>query len=36
MKEGTVIIFPSELIHYVNPVKKDRVTISFNIVTTFQ
>lgn len=35
MKEGTVIIFPSDLVHYVNPVKKDRTTISFNIQTTF-
>lgn len=36
LKEGTVFIFPSDLLHYVNPVKKDRVTISFNIETKFQ
>ncbi len=34
-KEGTVIIFPSRLLHYVNPVKKNRITISFNIHTIF-
>jgi hypothetical protein len=29
--EGTVLIFPSELLHYVNPVEKTKYTISFNI-----
>lgn len=29
--EGTVFIFPSELLHYVNPVSKTKYTISFNI-----
>lgn len=29
--EGTVMIFPSGLLHYVNPASKPRYTISFNI-----
>jgi len=35
IKEGTVIIFPSNLLHYVNPVEDDRCTISFNIRCDF-
>jgi hypothetical protein len=35
LKEGTVIIFPSSLNHYVNPVKGNKITISFNIKTHF-
>jgi hypothetical protein len=33
--EGTVMIFPSHLLHYVNPVDKRRCTISFNITSGF-
>ena len=33
--EGTVMIFPSHLLHYVNPVDEARCTISFNITSTF-
>ena len=29
--EGTVMLFPSDLQHYVNPAKGNRTTISFNI-----
>ena len=35
IKEGTVIIFPSNLLHYVNPVEDERCTISFNIRCDF-
>ena len=35
IKEGTVILFPSNLLHYVNPVDTDRCTISFNIQCEF-
>ena len=35
IKEGTVIIFPSNLLHYVNPVEDERCTISFNIRCEF-
>ena len=35
IKEGTVIIFPSNLLHYVNPVEDERCTISFNIQCEF-
>lgn len=35
-EEGTVIIFPSELEHYVNPCVNNRVTVSFNIYSTFK
>ena len=31
--EGHVIIFPSDLMHYVKPAKHDRITISFNIIS---
>ena len=35
IKEGSVIIFPSNLPHYVNPVKDNRYTVSFNITSRF-
>lgn len=35
IKEGTVIIFPSNLAHYVNPTTENRYTISFNIKSNF-
>lgn len=35
LEEGTVILFPSEMWHFVKAVKKKRITISFNINTTF-
>jgi hypothetical protein len=35
VKEGTVIIFPTDLIHCVHPSLKNRVTISFNISCSF-
>ena len=35
IREGTVMIFPSHLLHYVNPVDEPRCTISFNIVSDF-
>ena len=35
IKEGSVIIFPSNLLHYVIPSKKERCTISYNISTKF-
>lgn len=35
IEEGSVIWFPSELEHYVNPVKKERTTISFNIASEY-
>ena len=31
MKEGTTILFPSDLSHYVKPTKKRRVTLAFNV-----
>jgi hypothetical protein len=31
MKEGTAILFPSDLSHYVKPTKKRRVTLAFNV-----
>lgn len=36
MDEGTVIIFPAELLHYVNPCVNYRTTISFNIKSIFR
>jgi len=30
-EEGSIVIFPAHLLHYVNPCKKIRRTISFNI-----
>jgi len=35
IKEGTVIIFPSNLLHYVNPVEDERCTVSFNVKCEF-
>ncbi len=35
VKEGTVIIFPTDLIHCVQPSLKNRVTISFNVTCSF-
>lgn len=34
LTEGTVIIFPSSLTHYVNPVKTRKTSISFNIYSS--
>ena len=34
-KEGEIIIFPSEMYHYVDPSVTDRVTISFNVQCEF-
>lgn len=36
IEEGSVIIFPSELLHYVNPCVGERTTISFNITSIFE
>lgn len=37
ISEGTVLIFPSNLYHQVNPIPKaGRVILSFNIVSTFK
>ena len=33
VKEGSVLIFPSDLMHYVKPTKHQRTSISFNITT---
>ena len=33
MQRGEIIIFPSEMYHYVDPSVTDRVTISFNVNT---
>lgn len=35
IEEGSVILFPSTLEHYVNPSKFDRTTIAFNIQSEF-
>ncbi len=35
IKEGTVIMFPNHLDHYVLPAEGERVTVSFNINSTF-
>jgi len=35
VKEGSVMIFPANLLHYVNPVEDERCTISFNISCNF-
>lgn len=34
-KEGEIIIFPSELYHYVEPAITDRITISYNVQCEF-
>lgn len=36
IEEGNVIIFPSFLEHYVNPVVGKKVSISFNVATSYQ
>jgi len=36
IKEGSVVLFPSNLPHYVNPVKDNRYTVSFNIISKFK
>lgn len=33
--EGNVIIFPSNLLHYVLPCERPRTTIAFNIISTY-
>jgi hypothetical protein len=35
IEEGSVIIFPSSLLHSVSPCEKERVTVSFNITAEF-
>jgi predicted 2-oxoglutarate/Fe(II)-dependent dioxygenase YbiX len=35
-KEGDIILFPSNLLHYVLPCEKERVTIAFNIDCEFK
>ena len=35
VSEGTVLLFPSSLLHYSSPCSKRMVTISFNVETTF-
>lgn len=35
LTEGTVILFPSEMWHFVDEVKTKRITISFNITSYF-
>ena len=35
IKEGSIILFPSHLLHYVLPCKKERITIAFNIKVDF-
>jgi len=35
IKEGNVIIFPAELMHFVRKCKKSRCTIAFNLVCKF-
>lgn len=35
IEEGTVLFFPSGLLHYVLPVTKTRTTVSFNIISVF-
>ena len=34
-KEGDIMLFPSNLLHYVLPTTKDRTTIAFNITCEF-
>lgn len=34
--EGDVLLFPSSLLHYVTPAKKQRVTIAFNIDCAYE
>jgi hypothetical protein len=35
IKEGNIIFFPSNLMHYVNPCMRNRITISFNILSEY-
>jgi predicted 2-oxoglutarate/Fe(II)-dependent dioxygenase YbiX len=35
VQEGDVILFPSTLLHYVNPSPANKVTISYNIGCIF-
>jgi hypothetical protein len=35
VKEGTVMIFPSGLLHYVNPSPGPRVSLAYNLSCTF-
>lgn len=35
MEEGTAILFPSDLAHYVKPTLNRRVTLAFNVSCTF-
>lgn len=35
IKEGSVLLFPSSVIHYTLPCLFDKVSISFNLVTTY-
>lgn len=35
IEEGDILIFPSALMHYVLPPKKQRVTVAFNITCAF-
>ena len=36
VKEGDIVLFPSNLLHYVLPCEKERVTIAFNIDCEFK
>jgi hypothetical protein len=35
VKEGDIMLFPAELLHYVLPCEKDRITVSFNVDFVF-
>lgn len=35
VREGTIILFPSDMWHYVDNIHSKRITISFNIITSF-
>jgi hypothetical protein len=35
IKEGNLIIFPSKLMHYVNPCLDNKLTVSFNILSEY-
>ena len=37
-KEGDIVIFPSDIEHYVEPheLRKERVTVSFNLAFNFE
>jgi len=36
VKEGDILLFPSKINHYVNPVKTRKVSISFNLYPNYQ